>query len=165
MTRQTQQPKSPDPRRNRLLARLEPEDYEALRLGAKVASLKFRKRLLRQDEGVNAVYFPLTAMISLLVTTDSQPQMEMATIGKEGVVGAAELLQAQGAMGLKLIQIPGSAVRIDADIFRKVVKRRPPVERLIQQYLYALTVVLIDSSNRTGPARPSRRIRGTKRQQ
>jgi hypothetical protein len=120
MTRQTQQPD-----RNRLLARLEPEDNEALMLDAKVVSLKFRKRLLRQDEGVNAVYFPLTAMISLLVTTDSQPQMEMATIGKEGVVGAAELLQAQGAMGVNLIQIPGSAVRIDADILRRVVKRRP----------------------------------------
>jgi len=98
-----------DPKANRLLARLEPEDYDALMREAKIVPLKFRKRLLRQDERVDAVYFPITAMISLLVTTDGQPQMEMASIGKEGVVGASELIQTQGAMGLNLIQIPGAA--------------------------------------------------------
>ena len=64
-------------------------------------------------------------MISLLVTTDGQPQMEMATIGREGVVGASEIFQTQGAMGLNLIQIPGAAVRIDAVAFRKLTSSRP----------------------------------------
>jgi CRP-like cAMP-binding protein len=138
MTKQPQQPRIFDPRGNRLLAKLEPEDYEALMLDAKVVPLKFRKRLVRQDERVNAVYFPLTAMISLLVTADGQPQMEMATIGNEGVVGASELIQTQGAMGLSLIQIPGVAVRIDADAFLRVITQRPLIERLIHQHLYAL---------------------------
>jgi hypothetical protein len=137
MTKQPQQPRIFDPRGNRLLAKLEQEDYEALMLDAKVVPLKFRKRLVRQDERVNAVYFPLTAMISLLVTTDGQPQMEMATIGNEGVVGASELIQTQGAMGLNLIQIPGAAVRIDAVAFLRVITQRPLVERLIHQHLYA----------------------------
>ena len=93
MTKQPQQPKTFDPRVNRILAMLQREDYDALMLDARVVPLKFRKRLVRQDERVNAVYFPLNAMISLLVTTDGQPQMEMATIGNEGVVGASELIQ------------------------------------------------------------------------
>jgi CRP-like cAMP-binding protein len=128
-----------DPRTNRLLAMLEPDDYDALMRSAAVVPLKFRKRLVRPDERVDAVYFPLTAMVSLLVTTDGQPQMEMATIGREGVVGASELIQSQGAMGLNLIQIPGVAVRIAADAFREVIARRPQVERAIHQHLYALT--------------------------
>jgi CRP-like cAMP-binding protein len=138
MTKQAQQPRIFDPRGNRLLATLEQEDYEALMLDAKVVPLKFGKRLIRQDERVNAVYFPVTAMISLLVTTDGQPQMEMATIGNEGVVGASELIQTQGAMGLNLIQIPGAAVRIDAAAFLRVITQRPLVERLIHQHMYAL---------------------------
>ena len=77
-------------------------------------------------------------MVSLLVTADRKPQMEMATIGREGVVGASELLQEQGAMGLNLVQIPGTAVRIAAAAFLKVVGSRRPVERLIHQHLYAL---------------------------
>jgi CRP-like cAMP-binding protein len=138
MTKQTRQPKTFDPSANRLLARLEREDYEAVTLEAKVVPLKFRKRLLRQDERVEAVYFPLTAMISLLVTTDGQPQMEMAMIGREGVIGASEIIQEQGSLSLNLVQIPGDALRIEADAFRRVLKRRPTVERLIHQHLYAL---------------------------
>src|SRR5271167_2931876 len=138
MLKQSQRKEYPDPRNNRLLARLEPEDYDALIAGAKIVPLKFRKRLVRQDERVDAVYFPITAMISLLVTTDGQPQMEMATIGREGVVGASELIQTQGSMGLNLIQIPGHAVQIDASAFRKIVSSRPAVMQLIHQHFYAL---------------------------
>ena len=126
------------PRSNYFLARLNPEDYDALMAEAKIVSLKFRKRLIRQDESVDAVYFPLTCMFSLLVTNDSQPQMELATIGKEGVIGAVEVFQTQGAMGLNLIQIPGSAVRIEANAFRKLIGGRPLMQKLVYQHLYAL---------------------------
>ena len=138
MTRQTPQPQKPDPKANRLLAMLKPEDYDALMREAKVVPLKFRKRLLRQDAPVDAVYFPLTAMVSLLVTTDGQPRMEMATIGKEGVVGASEIYHKQGAMGLNLIKIPGTAVRIDAEALRKLNATRPAIKELIDQHLFAL---------------------------
>ena len=115
MTKQTPKPDRPDPKANRILQKLAPEDYDSLMARAKVVTVKFRKRLYRQDERVDAVYFPITCMVSLLVSSDGQPRMEMATVGREGVVGGAELLQAQGAMGLNLIQIPGVAVRIPAD--------------------------------------------------
>jgi len=138
MTKPNPRPESPDPKTNHFLARLDPKDYEALMLEAEIVSLKFRARILLQDQRVNAVYFPLTAMISLLVTTNDKPEMELATIGKEGVVGATEVFQEEGAIGLNLIQIPGSAVRIDAGTFRRIVGARPPIQRLIQRHLYAL---------------------------
>ena len=138
MTQQTSRRASPDPRENHFLARLQTEDYDALMLESTVVRLKFRKRMLRQDECVDAVYFPLTCMFSLLVTTNDEPQMELATIGNEGIVGAAEVFQTQGSMGLNLIQIPGLAMRIDANAFRKVINTRPLVQQLIYQHLYAL---------------------------
>ncbi len=131
-------PQSCDPRANRLLARLEPADYEALILEAKVVTLKFRERLLLQDKPVEAIYFPLTCMFSLLVTADGTPPMEMATVGKEGVVGASEVLQAQGAMCLNLIQIPGAALRIEVHAFRKLIATRPRLQKVIDRHLYAL---------------------------
>jgi CRP-like cAMP-binding protein len=133
-----EKPRNADPASNRLLASLEREDYDVLMLDAKVVSLKFRTRLVRQDGNIDAVYFPLSCMVSLLVTTDGRPQVEMATVGNEGVVGASELIQAQGAMGLNLIQLPGSAVRIEASAFRKLLESRPPVQKLIHQHFYAL---------------------------
>src|SRR5579871_1420275 len=66
-----------DPKTNCLLAGLAAEDYDALMTQAKVVPLKFRKRLLRQDERIEVVYFPITSMVSLLVTTNDEPHMEM----------------------------------------------------------------------------------------
>ena len=88
MPEQTQQWKSPDPRTNRLMGRLDQKDFDAVMRNARIILLKFRNRPLRQDEPVNCVYFPLTCMISVLVTDGDKVQMEMVTIGKEGVVGA-----------------------------------------------------------------------------
>jgi CRP-like cAMP-binding protein len=138
MTKQPQQPDGHDPKKNHFLARLQPEDFDALMLLAKIVPLKFRKRVILQDEPIDAVYFPLTCMFSMLVTTNDEPQMEMATIGNEGIVGAWEASQTQGAMGLNLIQIPGTAVRIDADAFRKLISSRLSVQQLVHRHLYAL---------------------------
>jgi CRP-like cAMP-binding protein len=131
-------PEPSDPRKNRLLGQLQPEVYDAVVGEAKVVSLKYRKVISKQDSPVDAVYFPITCMVSLLVTTDRQPQMEMATVGNEGVVGAAEILQEQGAMGLNLVQIPGTALRIGAEPFRKLMRGRPLLELLMNRHLYAL---------------------------
>ncbi len=138
MTRLAPRPEKSDPRKNHFLGRLQPADYDALMRVSKIVTLKFRKRLLLQDEPVDAVYFPLTCMFSLLVTTVGEPQMELATIGREGIVGAAEVFQTKGAMGLNLIQIPGTAVCIEANAFRKVINDRPVVQRLIYEHLYSL---------------------------
>jgi CRP-like cAMP-binding protein len=131
-------PMQMDPTMNGLLARLEREDYDALMLHAKIVVLKFRARLVSQDGNIDAVYFPLSSMVSLLVTTDGRPQVEVATVGKEGVVGAAELIQSQGAMGLNIVQLPGAAVRIEAGAFRRLLDTQPKVLELVNQHFYAL---------------------------
>jgi CRP-like cAMP-binding protein len=127
-----------DPSMNDLLARLEREDYESLMLGAKIVSLKLRSRLVRQDASIDAVYFPLSCIVALLVTTDGRPQVEVATIGKEGVVGASELIQSQGAMGLYIAYLPGVAVRVEARALRRLLESRPSVLGLVHQHFYAL---------------------------
>jgi CRP-like cAMP-binding protein len=138
MTKQIRHSDSSNPRSNHFLAKLKREDFDALMLESKIVNLKLRRRILSQDEPVDAVYFPLTCMFSMLVTNQGEPQMEMATIGKEGVVGASEALQKQGAVALNIIQIPGDAVRINANSFRKVASNEPAMEQLVYQHMYAL---------------------------
>lgn len=139
MTKQTQLQESPNPKTNRILQKLNAEDYDALIARAKVVPLKFRKLLYRQDEPIDAVYFPLTCMVSLLVSSDGEARMEMATVGWEGVVGASELLEKQGAMGLNITQIPGLALRVPADSFLREASARPRLEKAMHRHLYALT--------------------------
>src|SRR5258708_11699974 len=139
MTKQRQQQESAEPRTNRILQKLDPEDRNALIVRGKVVQLKFGKRLYRQDEPIDAVYFPQSCMVSLLVSFNGKAQMEMATVGREGVVGAAEILQNQGAIGLSIIQIPGTAVRIPADRFLTELTTRPLLEKALHRHFYALT--------------------------
>ena len=136
-------PGNVNPRTNRLLSTLEPADYEELMREAKVVPLKFRKILLQQDMRIEAVYFPVTCMISLLVSADGQPKMEMATIGKEGVVGAEEIIQGQPAIGLHLVQIGGTAVRVKADAFRKLMGERPALQKVMLQHQHALMLQVL----------------------
>jgi CRP-like cAMP-binding protein len=139
MTAQSHANPHPDPRHNRLLSMLLPADYDALLQQSKIVALKFRSRLSRQDQPIDAVYFPITCMVSLLVTANDKPQMEMATVGREGVVGASELiLYPQGAMGLNLVQIPGAVLRIESNAFRKLIDGRPMIRQVIERHLYGL---------------------------
>src|SRR5207302_10927400 len=104
----------------------------------KVITLKLRKQVFRQDQVIDAVYFPLTCMGSLIVNTDSRPQMEMATIGREGAVGA-EICQTERCLGIVIIQLAGTALRIPAEVFLKEVAARPELRKIMERYLYAQT--------------------------
>jgi len=64
MSPHTPRQRASDPKENLLLASLEQGDYEILMREADVVPLKFRKRLYRQDDGVDFVYFPIICMVS-----------------------------------------------------------------------------------------------------
>jgi len=53
-------------------------------------------------------------------------------------VGASELIQGQGAMGLSLVQLPGTAARIDRYAFQKVASSRLRVQDVMHRHLFAL---------------------------
>jgi hypothetical protein len=72
--------------------------------------------------------------------------VETATIGHEGVVGASELIQDQVAMGLHIIQLPGAAVRVEADVFRKHLMTLPGLRSLVERHLYALMKQVLHSA-------------------
>jgi CRP-like cAMP-binding protein len=151
MASQARIPKLANPISNLLLQKLSPADFESLMAKAKVVTLKFRRRLFAQDGVVDVVYFPLECMVSLLVTTGTKPKLELATIGREGVVGAIEIMQEQDAMGINLIQIPGLALRIGAEDFLAEVGARPGLLKVIQRHQYALLrqILYAASCNRT----------------
>jgi hypothetical protein len=125
MTSQAPRSEKPDPRKNYFLGRLQAEDYDAFLRASKVAQLKLGERLRLQDKPVDAVYFPLTCMFSVLTTNVGEPRLELATIGKEGVVGAAEVFQRRGR--------PGSAMGILHDSVQLA---------NWQQWLYAMALAV-----------------------
>jgi CRP-like cAMP-binding protein len=130
---------SADPRLNRLLAALGPADYEAFIADATVVSLRLNNRLFRQDEHVNAVFFPLTCMVSVLAGPADGDLTEAATIGREGVAGSESVILNQPAIGLHVLQLPGVAVRMEGEAFRKQLSGLPVLKNLMDRHWYAMT--------------------------
>jgi hypothetical protein len=132
---------APDPRTNRLLAALEPADYEEFMAEATVVSLPLNNRLFLRDGRVDAVYFPLTSMVSVLAGPPEGALTEAATIGREGVAGSESASLNQPAIGLYVMQLPGAIVRVEADAFRKQLVSLPTLKNLMERHWYALTQV------------------------
>jgi len=136
--------------KNHLLAALPTADYRALTEHAKVISLKYAKQLYLQDVPIDSVYFPLNCVVSLLVGLDDGPKVEVATVGNEGMVGFPPILDVRRPLGNNVIQVPGDAVRLDANILLKESNTRPAVRKLMLRYLHSLMfeMVYVGSCNR-----------------
>jgi CRP-like cAMP-binding protein len=72
---------------NRLLDRISPDDMD--RLAPSLRRVTFELRQVPQQPGAEAeyVYFPTTAMISLLVVPEDDEPVEVLTVGREGMAG------------------------------------------------------------------------------
>ena len=105
--------------RNYLLRALPPAAHAALLPHLEPIQIAQGQFLWRQDEPIRSVYFPRTAIISLLTPMADEAPVESATVGFEGLVGVPVLLGAAATHTQALGQIPGDAARVDAERFRE----------------------------------------------
>lgn len=106
---------------------------------AHVVSLPLNNRLYHRDGRVDAVYFPVTCMMSVLAGPADGDLTEAATIGREGVAGSEGATPNYPAIGVYVVQLPGTAVRVEAEAFRKQLRNLPELKNLVEQHWYAMT--------------------------
>src|SRR3954470_10557775 len=82
------------PGENRLLAILPREALARLQPHLEPVALVFRDRLYTPNEPISQVYFPCSAVISLVLTLEGSAVVEVATVGNEGMVGLPAFLEA-----------------------------------------------------------------------
>ena len=126
------------PRGNRILDALPPEVYDRLLPVLSPVSVKVKHLLLESGKAIDTIYFPVSAVVSLLTTMDAS-SVEVATIGNEGIVGVPVFLGAQsmGARDFYQVQVPGQAQAMDIKTFVEITGR-DPFRGLIQRYAQAL---------------------------
>lgn len=130
---------SDDGATNRLLAGLSAADCDALLAHAQRVPLTFKQSLSAPNTVIPSVYFPITAVVALLVGMEDGQEVEICTIGNEGMVGIPVLLGAATATGQTMCQIPGEAYRIGTEEFQAVLARR---EGMLTQQLLRYTQAL-----------------------
>ena len=110
-------------RTNRLLSLLSDHDYERLRPHLSQVALEYKKSLYEASRPIEHVYFPVDGVASLVITTADGASAEVGTIGSEGMVGLPICLGDREAPSAVYVQVPGTALQMDAGIFRRELDR------------------------------------------
>lgn len=126
-------------RSNHLLAALSPDEAERLLLDSRLEPLEARKSLFEPHGVLDHVYFPLTGVVSLVTTMLDGDVIEMATIGREGVVGVPMLLGSANSGNLRGVsQATGDSVAVHASDFRRELAAGGRLSAYVSQFVNAL---------------------------
>ena len=111
--------------RNRLLNSLPDPQFEQISQLLEPVTLAPRRTLQHANVPIRHVYFIEDGLVSVLASTDTRNAVEVWLIGREGVVGSASVLGLSATPLRYLVQIGGSALRIDVDDLRQAMKDLP----------------------------------------
>jgi CRP-like cAMP-binding protein len=131
---------------NRLLAALPRSEYEHLRPHLVEVELEMREVIHESGELIRYVYFPQTAIISLLAVTPDGHAVETATIGREGFVGLPGYLGAPESHVQALVQAPGSALRMEVHVLREQVRQNAVFSTMLGLYASVFIAQLAQST-------------------
>lgn len=131
----------PEPLTNRLLVRLElgPDDLE-------VVAFERGHLLWQPDEPVEAVVFPLSGMVSLVVDTADGRSAEVATVGREGAAGVTPGLQPLPAFARAVVQVPGAMALVDLGQLHELARARPLIAETLDRWREVLLRQVMQSA-------------------
>lgn len=131
--------------RNRLLMALPAEDLRRLRPHLEPVALPHRKVLFEADELLMRVYLIQAGVVSLVTVFEDGTTVEMATVGREGMVGVGTLLGGDTALGCYVVQVPGSALTMEASRFRDALRESPKLRMVCEAYAQAFFAQLLQN--------------------
>lgn len=136
---------STDPLSNRLLANLSRSEYDLVRPHLTVGPFGQATVLAEVGDEIDQIYFPLTGMISLLTILRDGKAIETATIGRDGVFGAAAAFGLHKSKVRAIVQVPITAATISAPHLRRVAERSKAIQLLCIRF----NEVLLDQARIT----------------
>lgn len=123
---------------NRLLAALPEEVRARLKPNLESVWLPLGEVIYEAHEALSHVYFPTTAIISLLYTMENGSSAEMGVVGCDGVVGIAVFMGGDTTPNRAVVQSAGEALRLDLARFRKEYREVGELHRLLLLYTQSL---------------------------
>ena len=87
---------------------------------------------------LNHVYFPTTAIVSLLYVMENGASAEIAIVGNEGIVGIALFMGGETMPNRAVVQSAGEAYQLDGQILKQEFNRAETVQHLLLRYTLAL---------------------------
>ena len=130
-------PTTSEPRQNHLLSALPEADWQRWLPQLEPFDLPLGKVLYESGGVQSHVYFPTTAIVSLLYVMENGASAEIAVVGNEGVVGISLFMGGESTTSRAVVQSAGRAFRLGASAMKEEFSRAP-VLHLLLRYTQAL---------------------------
>lgn len=127
---------------NHLLDALPPDDYDRIMAQTEAVMLTTKQMLVVEYQPLEYAWFPVDCVLSVLVRTDAENFIEVATIGREGMLGIPVMLGAETMPQRTFCQIPGNCLRMPVNRFREEINRSGPFTLILHRYLQKLMIQL-----------------------
>jgi CRP-like cAMP-binding protein len=112
--------------------------------------LQPRQVLHEAGDTLRSAYFCNTGLISILSVLSDGKTVEVGLVGKEGLVGLPLIAGFRTSATRSIVQIEGTALRVDADALAVLLRQCPRLERKLQQFsqIMAMQTTQIAACNR-----------------
>ena len=126
------------PHQNHLLDALPAGDYERLVPHLELVPMRLGDVLYESGVQLRYVYFPTTAILSLLYVMEDGASAEIAIVGNEGILGISLFMGGETTPSRAVVQSAGHAFRLKADLLKTEFGRFGPTMHLLLRYTQAL---------------------------
>jgi len=126
------------PNQNRLLAALPTADFERLAAHLELVPMRLGDTLYEPGGQLQHVYFPTTAIVSLLYVLESGASAEIAGVGNEGILGIALFMGGNTTPSSAVVQTAGHGYRLPGKLLKEEFNRAGLMQRLLLRYTQAL---------------------------
>jgi|SRR5579871_4673104 len=115
--------------------------------------LGIRHVLYEPDVPIEYVYFPVDSVLSMLANMEQGIEIEVGTVGNEGMVGLPLFLGSDTTPGRAFSHVPGYAYRLPAAAFKESIQRPSQLTKVLHRYTQALMVQISQGTgcNRVHP--------------
>ena len=129
---------SPNPKKNHLLAALPETEWQRWLPQLESVDMPLGQVLYESGSNIEHVYFPTTAIVSLLYVMENGASAEIAVVGNEGIVGISLFMGGESTPSRAVVQSAGHGFRLNAETMKTEFNRAGPVLHLLLRYTQAL---------------------------
>jgi CRP-like cAMP-binding protein len=107
-----------------------------------IVNLALRQQVYESEQPIHDVYFPLDCVLSVVARMRDGSQIEIGTIGREGMSAFPLLMGASSTANVCYCQVRGGALKIPATLFHELTAADPAFRQLLDRYLQAYVNML-----------------------
>jgi CRP-like cAMP-binding protein len=126
------------PNQNQLLAALPAVEFERLLPHLELVPMLLGETLYEPGGKLQHVYFPTTAIVSLLYVMESGASAEIAGVGNEGILGISLFMGGDTTPSSAVVQTAGHGYRLPGRTLKEEFNRAGLMQRLLLRYTQAL---------------------------